>query len=160
MKRIVVNEEFCIACRLCEIHCQVQHSQSRKIIKAFREENMPLARVVVEEEGPLSFAMQCRHCEDARCLEACITGAMHRDEETDAVLCDEDRCVGCWMCVMVCPYGAIQRSVVGKKAASKCDLCIGEETPVCVANCPNEALVYVECEDAEGVSVECAEEVA
>jgi carbon-monoxide dehydrogenase iron sulfur subunit len=48
------------------------------------------------------------------------------------------------MCVMVCSYGAIQRSVVGGKAASKCDLCIGEEMPVCVAHCPNEALVFVE----------------
>jgi carbon-monoxide dehydrogenase iron sulfur subunit len=102
MKRIYVNEEYCIACRLCEIHCQVQHSQSKKIIKAFREEDpRAMPRLLVEEEGPLSFAMQCRHCEDARCLEACITGAMHRDEETGAVLCDEDKCVGCWMCVMV-----------------------------------------------------------
>ncbi len=38
MKRIYVNEEYCIGCRLCEIHCLVQHSQSKKIIKAFREE--------------------------------------------------------------------------------------------------------------------------
>ncbi|MBN1247693.1 MAG: 4Fe-4S ferredoxin, partial [Anaerolineae bacterium] len=90
MKRIYVNEEYCIGCRLCEIHCAVQHSRSKKIIKAFREE-MPraLARVLVEEEGPLSFAMPCRHCEDAPCIEACIVGAMHRDEETGAVLCDE-----------------------------------------------------------------------
>ena len=69
---------------------------------------------------------------------------MHRDEETGAVLCDEDRCVGCWMCVMVCPFGAIQRNTVGNKAASKCDLCYGEEIPACVANCPNEALTFVE----------------
>jgi Fe-S-cluster-containing hydrogenase component 2 len=26
-------------------------------------------------------------------------------------------------------------------------LCQGEETPACVANCPNEALVYVDAED-------------
>jgi Fe-S-cluster-containing hydrogenase component 2 len=24
----------------------------------------------------------------------------------------------------------------------KCDLCNGKEMPVCVSNCPNEALVY------------------
>jgi len=24
----------------------------------------------------------------------------------------------------------------------ECDLCMGEELPACVANCPNEALVY------------------
>lgn len=145
MKQIYVNEEYCIGCRLCEIHCLVQHSQSKKIIKAFKEEApRAMARLVVEEEGPLSFAMQCRHCEDALCVDACMTGAMHRDEETGTVQCDEDRCVGCWMCIMVCPFGAIQRNLVGNKAASKCDLCYTEEIPVCVAHCPNEALTLVE----------------
>jgi carbon-monoxide dehydrogenase iron sulfur subunit len=147
MKRIYVNEEYCVACRLCEIHCLVQHSRSKKIIKAFKEE-LPraLPRVLVEEEGPLSFAMQCRHCAEAHCIEACITGAIHRDDLTGAILCDEEKCVGCWMCVMVCPFGAIRRNVDGSKAISKCDLCAGEETPVCVAHCPNEALVYEERE--------------
>mgnify|MGYP000694254318 FL=1 len=145
MKRIIVNEEYCIGCRLCEIYCLTQHSRSKKIIKAFKEETpRALARVVVEEEGPLSFAMQCRHCEDAPCVAACLTGAMQRDERTGAVLCDEERCVGCWTCIMVCPFGAVLRNVSGRKAASKCDLCYGEQTPVCVAHCPNEALVYEE----------------
>ena len=145
MKQIYVNEEYCIGCRLCEIHCLVQHSQSKKIIKAFKEEApRAMERLVVEEEGPLSFAMQCRHCEDAVCVEACITGAMHRDEETGTVQCDEDRCVGCWMCIMVCPFGAIQRNLVGNKAASKCDLCYTQDIPACVAHCPNEALTLIE----------------
>lgn len=145
MKRIYVNEEYCIGCRLCEIHCLVQHSQSKKIIKAFTEE-IPRAmpRLLIEEEGPLSFAMPCRHCSEAPCVEACITGAMHREEETGAILCHEDRCVGCWTCLMVCPFGVIQRNVLGGKAVSKCDLCYGEQMPACVAHCPNEALVYEE----------------
>ena len=145
MKRIYIKEEVCIGCRLCEIYCLTQHSKSKKIIKAYKGEfPRPLPRILVEEEGHLSFALQCRHCEDAPCLEACITGAMHRDEETGAILWDEDKCVGCWMCIMVCPFGVIKRDMEGKKIASKCDLCLGEEIPVCVANCPNEALIYEE----------------
>jgi carbon-monoxide dehydrogenase iron sulfur subunit len=145
MKRIYVNEEYCIACRLCEIHCLAAHSLSKKVIKAFKEEmEQSVPRLLFEEEGPLSFAMPCRHCVDAPCVEGCITGAMHRDVETGAVLCDEDRCVGCWTCIMVCPFGVIQRNVKGRKAVSKCDLCYGEDTPACVAHCPNEALVYEE----------------
>ena len=145
MKRIYVNEEYCISCRLCEIHCLVQHSQSKKIIKAFKEET-PRAtpRLFIEEKGPLSFAMPCRHCTEPLCVEACITGAMHRDVVTGAVLCDEDKCVGCWTCIMVCPFGVIQRSLTDRKAASKCDLCYGEEAPACVTHCPNEALVLGE----------------
>jgi carbon-monoxide dehydrogenase iron sulfur subunit len=82
MKKIHIHEEYCISCRLCEINCLVKHSRSGKIIKAFREENpRPLTRVKVEEEGYLSFALQCRHCDDAQCLENCPTGAMKRDEK-------------------------------------------------------------------------------
>ena len=144
VKRIYAREEFCLGCRLCEIHCLVQHSKSKKLIKAFRrEKDQVVPGVVVESSGRATFAMQCRHCDEAPCLAACISGAMRRDQKTGAVLCDPERCVGCWMCVMVCPAGAVRRGPEGK-AASKCDLCGGEETPVCVLNCPNEAIVYEE----------------
>ena len=147
MKRIRIYEEHCIGCGLCEVHCLVQHSRSKKIIRAFREERHSIVPGVrVERDGYVSFALQCRHCEDAPCIEACMTGAMHRDPETGAVLCDTDRCVGCWMCIMACPAGAIQRGA-DDKVASKCDLCIGQDVPACVANCPNEAIVLEDDDD-------------
>ena len=91
MKRIVAREDFCLGCRLCEIHCLVQHSKSKKLIKAFRKErDMVVPGVQVEQEGYVSFALQCRHCDEAPCIEACMTGAMHRDPDSDAVLCDEE----------------------------------------------------------------------
>jgi len=145
MKRIYPKEEVCIGCRLCEIWCLVEHSRSKRIIKAFKEEvPRALPRVLVEEIRPLSFALQCRHCDEAYCVEACLTGAMYRDEETVVVLCDQDKCIGCWTCIMVCPFGAIMRDEREKKVASKCDLCPGREVPACVEYCPNDALVYEE----------------
>jgi carbon-monoxide dehydrogenase iron sulfur subunit len=147
MKRIVAYEQYCIGCRLCEIHCLVAHSTSGKIIKAFREERDAVCPVVrVEESGFVSFAVQCRHCDEAPCIEACMSGAMHRDSGTGAVVCDQDRCVGCWMCIMVCPAGAVARGP-DARAASKCDLCLGREQPACVANCPNEAIVVEQTGD-------------
>lgn len=151
MKKIYIKEEYCIGCRLCEIYCQVQHSKSKKIIKAFKEEQEELMpRVLVEEIGSNSFAIQCRHCVDAPCVTACISGAMKKNENTGVVTCDEDKCVGCWSCIMVCPYGVIKRNTTEKKIASKCDLCGGEEIPVCVKNCPNEALQLIEVEEKAG----------
>ncbi|MFH1798480.1 MAG: 4Fe-4S dicluster domain-containing protein [Candidatus Omnitrophota bacterium] len=147
LKKIIIKEEYCMGCRLCEVYCIVQHSKTKNIIKTYKGEYpKPLARIVVEESGYESFALQCRNCGDAPCLEACMTGAMRRDEETGAVLCDTDKCVGCWMCIMVCPFGVISRNTEEKKIASKCDLCMGEDMPVCVKNCPNEAIV---CEEKE-----------
>jgi len=34
-----------------------------------------------------------------------------------------------------------------RRKISKCDLCFGDEVPACVANCPNEALVYAEASE-------------
>ncbi len=145
MKKIYIHEDFCINCRLCEVHCIVQNSKTRNIFKAYKGEYpKPLPRVVVEQKEYLSFALQCRHCDDAPCLEACLTGAMYRDPKTGAVLAHEEKCVGCWMCIMVCPFGIISRKLEGKKVISKCNLCEGEITPVCVKNCPNEAIVFEE----------------
>lgn len=76
-----------MGCRLCEVYCITQHSKSKDIIKAYRgEEPRPVSGIYFEEKGSVSFALQCRHCEDAPCLEACITGAMYRDEGTGMVL--------------------------------------------------------------------------
>ena len=43
--RIIPREEYCIGCRLCEVHCIVQHSKSKDIIKAFKQEKRPVKRV-------------------------------------------------------------------------------------------------------------------
>lgn len=152
MKRVYVREEVCIGCKLCEIHCVVQHSRSKDTIKAFKKESpRPLPRVVVEEEGPLSFGFQCRHCSEPACLYACVSGAMQRDER-GAVRVDESKCIGCWTCILACPYGAISRGGGVSHFASKCDLCPGLELPACVANCPNEALKLVEEEAAASLA--------
>ena len=150
MKKIFIQEEYCLGCRLCEIYCQVKHSKSKKIIKAFKKELVDtLPRVLVEEIGYNSFAIQCRHCVDAPCESACISGAMVKNKKTGVVICNEKKCVGCWSCIMVCPYGVIKRDLSAKKIASKCDLCEDEDMPVCVKNCPNEALKFKEIDEKE-----------
>jgi carbon-monoxide dehydrogenase iron sulfur subunit len=142
MKKIIVEPKVCIGCRLCEIHCAVAHSRSKDIIKAFRREKPPVARILVEEEKPLSFALSCRHCEEPYCIYSCLTGAMFKDEE-GRVLHNSEKCIGCWTCIMVCPYGAIKRDGI-KKIVFKCDLCLETGEPACVKNCPQEALTLVE----------------
>jgi carbon-monoxide dehydrogenase iron sulfur subunit len=77
---------------------------------------------------------------------------MRRDPATGIVTVDADRCIGCWTCIIACPYGALTRDT-NSKTVAKCDLCPGREIPVCVANCPNEALVLsVEGEDGDNQS--------
>jgi carbon-monoxide dehydrogenase iron sulfur subunit len=144
MRIVYVNEAVCIGCRLCEVYCRLQHAQSKDLIKAFKKETpRPINRVRVQENGVVALSVRCQQCEEAPCVQACITGAMERDPVTSEIRIDQERCVGCWTCLLVCPLGAIRQGEEQKKAL-KCDLCPGEEIPRCVANCPNEALSYVD----------------
>ena len=145
MKRIIAKEEVCIGCRLCEVWCLVQHSDSRDILKAYKSETArPTARLHVEEEGEISFALQCRNCDDPDCVFSCISGAMYIDEETGTIQHDPEKCVGCWTCIMACHRGAIMRDERTKRIAAKCDMCLELDVPACVAHCPNEALCIQE----------------
>lgn len=145
-RRIIIDERYCMGCRLCEVYCIAQHSRSKDIIKAYKGEYpRPASGIVFEQREHLCFALQCRHCDDPPCVEACPAGAMYRHPE-GYVLHDQDRCVGCWMCIMVCPFGVIKPDLAERVVASKCDLCIEAEEPACVAHCPNEAIRLVEVE--------------
>ncbi len=144
-RKIVIKENYCIGCRLCEVHCITSHSRSKDIIKTYKGTGpKPVSGIYFEEKGSISFAIQCRHCDDAPCVENCLTGAMYRDKKTGRVLHNSEKCVGCWMCVMLCPLGVIKIDFAGKKVASKCDLCINDAFPACVENCPNEAICLVD----------------
>lgn len=94
------------------------------------------------------FPLRCQQCKDAACIDACKTGATYRDPISGKVLIDSEKCVGCWMCVMVCPFGAVFPDEKTGKAL-KCDLCEGFESPACVAACPTRALHFEELEEFE-----------
>ncbi|HWJ02999.1 MAG TPA: 4Fe-4S dicluster domain-containing protein, partial [Verrucomicrobiae bacterium] len=90
----------------------------------------------------INLPLQCRQCREPKCVTACMTGAMQVDMTTGLVVNQEEKCVGCWMCVMVCPYGAITQSK-NLKVAKKCDQCLSVgHDPACVKGCPSKALKF------------------
>jgi carbon-monoxide dehydrogenase iron sulfur subunit len=147
MKSILVDVKRCVACRTCEVSCALNRSSlSKRLPEAFYEPVPPLPRVRVETFGDEGgFPIQCRHCDDAPCLDACPSGALYRTPE-GLVLTHDERCIGCWMCIMVCPFGAPQPFRHFRKVI-KCDLCEGMDGPYCVENCPTHALVLADTEE-------------
>ncbi|MCX7706123.1 MAG: 4Fe-4S ferredoxin, partial [bacterium] len=81
-KRIRIKEEYCIGCRLCEVYCITRKSSAADIVKIYKKGTATESGIYFEEKGSTSFAVQCRHRDDAPCLEAGIKGAMYRDNET------------------------------------------------------------------------------
>ncbi len=155
MKRIYCLIENCLACRACELACAVAHSESKNLVDALREEPPPVQRIRVRvfdngEEGPpaRAIAIQCRHCDDPPCIEACTEECIHRDEGTGKIFIDRERCSGCWTCVKACPYGAVVRHR-GLRIALICDHCPDRAAPACVEACRTGALAYCEREDMD-----------
>jgi len=152
MGRVYVKEEVCIGCHLCEVYCQLQHAQATDLIKAFKRESLrPLARLRVEEKEETSFSVRCQHCDDAPCADACLTGAITREPASGLVRFDDEKCTGCWTCILVCPIGAIKMDINENKTV-RCDMCRGQDTPVCVVNCPNEALVFLDLQSSDSAA--------
>ncbi len=152
MPEIMVDPSRCMGCRSCEVACGINRdSVSKTVAGAFKEAMRPTPRVVVQGNESLALPVQCRHCEEALCLDTCPTGALYRSPEDGRVLFDDNKCIGCWMCVGVCPFGAIKPNSAGK-VAIKCDACFGMERPFCVEACPTNALAYVDIESMRQTS--------
>jgi carbon-monoxide dehydrogenase iron sulfur subunit len=143
-KEVLVHFDRCIGCLSCQLACAVAHSDAKSLLGAVIGEEKPLKRIFVHQVENKKIPLSCRHCEEAPCIDACIAGAMHRTPEGTVVNeGGEHECVGCWMCVMVCPYGVI-RSMPDERKAVKCDRnCFDDfDEPACVRACPTGALQY------------------
>ena len=147
---IVVNEERCLACNSCMIACAMAHTEAETLVEALGAATPPQSRVYVEPAGTSGAPLQCRHCEDPPCIAICPTGAIDRASSDGPVLLDQESCIGCKFCMLVCPFGVIALSRDGK-AMIKCDLCVERieagEQPACVAACPTGALKFVELDE-------------
>ena len=160
MKRIYCNLDTCIGCKSCELACAIEHSKSKDLFLAIREEPLPRRRIQVQSSlskgtrAPtaaieyIPYPLQCRHCDEPLCVLACMSAAIHKDEETGTVTIDEERCVGCGMCIMVCPFGALVMDRE-RKVALRCDHCIESDEPACVKACPTKSLFFEELEEFE-----------
>ena len=138
-----MDADRCVGCLSCELACAVAHSISKTLTGALIEK--PRSRVHVEAVGDRPVPMQCRQCEDAPCVSVCPSGALSRSGPEQPVLFEAARCIGCKMCIQVCPFGSLELGPDGK-GVLKCDLCIERlekgETPACVAACPTRALRF------------------
>lgn len=113
----------------------------------------------------------CMQCQNPPCVNVCPVGATWSTPE-GVVLIDQDRCIGCRMCMAACPYErrfftwsqpptpvdsifveySPEHQVPMKKGVVyKCDFCPdlarAGRLPYCVQACPNKAIYYGDLEE-------------
>ena len=154
MKYIIFfDASKCLGCRSCEIECAVSHSKSKNLLEAIKESPTPEQRVRVENLEGISVPLLCKHCEAAPCIQVCPTDAIKKYSDGPVVV-NNELCVGCSSCVIVCPWG-IPKLDKNRKVITKCDFCMdrleeGEE-PACVKACRTKALSFKCIDELKGL---------
>jgi len=120
-------------CRLCEEACAKEKG----------EPGVLMSRIKTVHSPQVNFhgVMTCIQCSQPACQQVCPAGAVEKSPIDGVVQIDEDKCVGCGLCTLACPYGGIYYNPTTGKYF-KCDMCRGD--PKCVSACPYGVLSYVE----------------
>lgn len=90
-------------------------------------------------------AIICQQCINPSCLKGCFRDAIYRED--GVVKINQDRCVGCRLCMLMCPIGSITYT---QDEMLKCEYqCMDSEnaTPACVEACSEKCLETVDVKE-------------
>ncbi|MCG1011425.1 4Fe-4S binding protein [Tepidanaerobacter sp. GT38] len=134
MVKILFETDLCLGCKSCELACAAAHSKTKSIAGAIKEREISRLRIKTKR-GKMKLE-QCMLCKNPRCIAACPTGALSKDEESGIIHVNEMSCTGCGLCQKACPFDAIELQTF----PTICDRCAQSEEPLCVLSCPTRAL--------------------
>ena len=135
-KSLHIDPGKCTGCLQCEMACSFENegvfNPAKSRIKVF----------TFHQEG--SFVpYTCTQCVEAWCMQACPVDAIVVNLATGAKDVLEDRCVGCKVCTIACPFGTVNYNQDTGKVI-KCDPCGGD--PACATACPTEAITFIDAD--------------
>jgi Fe-S-cluster-containing dehydrogenase component len=152
---LLYDTTLCIGCKACVVACREANGLepdpggSGGLYQApvdLNERTKTIIKLYAGEGQRSYMKMQCMHCIDPACANACMLGAFKK-REFGIVTYDVDLCIGCRYCQVACPYGvpkfewskAVPRMV-------KCELCNHRiakgQVPACAEVCPRGAVIY------------------
>jgi Fe-S-cluster-containing hydrogenase component 2 len=138
---LLVKAENCKGCHLCELACS--SAKKGEFIPAHSR-----IRVVTKGLKGWSRPIVCLQCEAPMCMTVCSVEAIYKTttSQGDMIVCiDKKKCIGCYQCVVACPFGAIE--YLKDQKATKCDLCGG--SPECVDLCFYDCLKFIELSEED-----------
>jgi len=135
--KLIIDLAKCRPQNESKVRCSYKHHPENKGIDSLLE--------------MIRFALICRRCEAAPCIEACPNDALEKipTENNDAGILKRANmlCTGCGTCAIACPFGTIYTDLI-PFPSSVCDVCRGrlgkKEKPLCVNTCENKSIDYRE----------------
>lgn len=128
MKKLIMTNDECNNCGVC--------------IKACASVHGGVSRIGIMEHKGRYLPIVCQHCALAPCKEVCPVDAIEKRGEI--IYLDGSKCIGCGLCALACPFGAITMTDI----AHKCSLCIERNNEyACVKACPKKCLEVVDIND-------------
>lgn len=143
-KALIFNIDKCTGCMECELACSfLKHGEFNP--------SKSRIRVTLFQDDALYIPTACYQCDTPGCAMVCPTAALDKRKSDGLVPFYPEKCIGCKMCTIGCPFGVIHYDEHCGKV-HKCDLCDGD--PECVRFCTYGALEYKEVN--EGINVKRA----
>jgi Fe-S-cluster-containing dehydrogenase component len=96
---MVMDLRECDGCEMCTYSCQKAHN--------LKPEQTWIKVYTMTDAAGKTYHMPrtCMECDNSPCLRACPVGASFRSPD-GVVLVDQNRCIGCRLCMAACPYEA------------------------------------------------------
>lgn len=141
-----LNMNTCLGCGACQVACKDLHDLlPGEFFRRVDTIEVNSAHGTVYAH----FSGACNHCEEAACVAACPTGAMHKAAD-GTVVPNSSLCIACGSCMWNCPNGAISLSQKSGNA-QKCDACEQLRArglaPACTQACPTRSLEFGDLDD-------------
>lgn len=150
---MVVRQGLCIDCELCIKACNETNN-----VPDYGYRTRILTKKVSDAIGRKKefIPILCNHCNEPPCCRACPTKATYKDRNNGIVMMDSEKCIGCKMCVLACPYEARYFNAE-RHAIDKCNFCYdtrlskGKTLTACSNVCPTGARIFGDISNPDNV---------
>jgi Fe-S-cluster-containing dehydrogenase component len=107
---MVIDLDKCFACQSCTAACRMENNtppagpdQTERGRAILWNEVLAFVHGEYPKVEVLLVPRPCQHCDNPPCVRVCPVKATYKNEE-GIVLVDYERCIGCRMCTVACPY--------------------------------------------------------
>ena len=168
---MIIDLRSCDGCQSAASRPSAPPPASRATSRPSRWSGCEVFEAELPGGGTQFIPTPCQQCQNPPCVNVCPVGATFSTPE-GTVLIDQERCIGCRICMAACPYDrrffnwgdapvppeamladySPEHQVPAKKGTvMKCDFCPDMARtgtlPYCVQGCPNGAIYYGDLEE-------------